>query len=49
VVAGTPEEVAACPQSHTGQALREVLNPPPSTPSLRPKRTPRKNLRSQPR
>jgi len=25
VVQGTPEEVAACPGSHTGKALREVL------------------------
>jgi excinuclease ABC subunit A len=25
VAAGTPEEVAACPESHTGQALRAVL------------------------
>lgn len=28
VVAGTPEEVAACEASHTGQFLRSVLNPP---------------------
>jgi len=27
VVAGTPETVAACPQSHTGTALRPVLEP----------------------
>jgi len=26
VVEGTPEEVAACPESHTGRALREVLD-----------------------
>ena len=26
VVTGTPEEVAACPSSHTGQALARVLN-----------------------
>ena len=25
VVSGTPEEVSACPTSHTGKALREVL------------------------
>jgi excinuclease ABC subunit A len=25
VVAGTPEQIAACPESHTGQALRTVL------------------------
>src|SRR3984957_12104711 len=25
VIAGTPEDVAACPESYTGQALREVL------------------------
>ncbi|MCX8156947.1 MAG: ATP-binding cassette domain-containing protein [Verrucomicrobiae bacterium] len=28
VVEGTPEEVAACPQSYTGQYLRPVLNRP---------------------
>jgi excinuclease ABC subunit A len=28
VAAGTPEEIAACPQSHTGQALRTVLPVP---------------------
>jgi excinuclease ABC subunit A len=27
VVEGTPEQVAACPSSHTGQALREMLDP----------------------
>lgn len=27
VAAGTPEHVAACPESHTGQALRTVLHP----------------------
>jgi excinuclease ABC subunit A len=27
VVAGTPEEVADCPASYTGQALRDVLHP----------------------
>ena len=27
VVAGTPEEVAACAESHTGQFLRQVLVP----------------------
>jgi excinuclease ABC subunit A len=27
VVAGTPEEVAACEASHTGRALRQVLRP----------------------
>jgi excinuclease ABC subunit A len=26
VVTGTPEEVAACPESHTGRYLRELLN-----------------------
>jgi excinuclease ABC subunit A len=30
VAAGTPEQIAACPESHTGQALRTVL-PKPST------------------
>ncbi len=28
VAAGTPEEIAACPASHTGRALREVLPAP---------------------
>ena len=27
VVAGTPEQVAACAESHTGRALAEVLRP----------------------
>jgi len=36
VVAGTPEEVAACPQSHTGQALAPILrHEHPPTPQLR--------------
>jgi excinuclease ABC subunit A len=30
VCAGTPEEVASCPQSYTGQALARVLNPRPA-------------------
>jgi excinuclease ABC subunit A len=29
VAAGTPEEIAACPESHTGRALRTVLSLPP--------------------
>ncbi len=29
VVAGTPEQVAACPKSHTGRFLRAVLRPGP--------------------
>jgi excinuclease ABC subunit A len=36
VAAGTPEEIAACPESHTGRALRTVLLFP--TPSTRPQR-----------
>ncbi len=28
IVAGTPEDVAACPRSHTGKALIDVLGPP---------------------
>jgi excinuclease ABC subunit A len=36
VAAGTPEEIAACPDSHTGRALRTVLLFP--TPSTRPQR-----------
>jgi excinuclease ABC subunit A len=46
VVEGTPEEVAACPDSHTGRALKDALNPPGngSTPTRlssprRPRRT----------
>ncbi|MDB6121309.1 MAG: excinuclease subunit [Pedosphaera sp.] len=27
VAQGTPEDVAACPESHTGQALKEILHP----------------------
>jgi len=35
VAAGTPEKIAACAHSRTGQALREVLRPrPASVPSL---------------
>jgi excinuclease ABC subunit A len=29
VCTGTPEQVAACPESYTGQALQHVLNPKP--------------------
>ena len=29
VAVGTPEQVAACPRSHTGQALRPLLAPQP--------------------
>ena len=36
VAAGTPEEIAACPESHTGRALRTVL-PSPAT-SAKPQR-----------
>ena len=36
VAAGTPEQVAACPESHTGKALRTVLAP--RTRSLSPAR-----------
>jgi len=35
VAAGTPEEIAACPESHTGQALRTVLLLPAATASPR--------------
>ena len=38
VAAGTPEEIAACPESHTGRALRTVL--PLPAPSARPHRHP---------
>jgi excinuclease ABC subunit A len=31
VVAGTPPDVAGCEASYTGQALRQVLTPPPPT------------------
>jgi excinuclease ABC subunit A len=30
VAQGTPEQIAACPHSHTGKALREVLSAAPS-------------------
>jgi excinuclease ABC subunit A len=33
VAAGTPEEIASCPESHTGQALRTVLLLPAATAS----------------
>ncbi|MCX6922627.1 MAG: hypothetical protein NT154_05340, partial [Verrucomicrobia bacterium] len=36
VAAGTPEEIAACPESHTGRALRTVL--PVSAASAKPHR-----------
>jgi excinuclease ABC subunit A len=29
VATGTPEDIAACPASHTGQALRDTLDPRP--------------------
>jgi len=32
LVAGTPEDVAACPRSHTGRALAEVLGTKPAQP-----------------
>ncbi len=35
VVAGTPEQVAACPQSHTGRFLRPVLQPSEQSDSSR--------------
>ena len=35
VAAGTPEEIASCPESHTGQALRTVLLLPAATASPR--------------
>ena len=35
VVAGTPEDIAACPDSHTGRALRTVLPLPSASPSPR--------------
>jgi excinuclease ABC subunit A len=35
VAAGTPEEIAACPDSHTGRALRAVLPLPSASPSPR--------------
>src|SRR5208283_4532756 len=35
VAAGTPEDIAACPESHTGQALRTVLLLPAATASPR--------------
>ncbi|SPE62902.1 UvrABC system protein A [Verrucomicrobia bacterium] len=38
VAQGIPEDVAACPESHTGKALREVLNTPSS--HRRPRSTP---------
>jgi excinuclease ABC subunit A len=37
VAAGTPEEIAACPESHTGRALRTVLPLPAA--SAKPQRT----------
>jgi excinuclease ABC subunit A len=42
VVTGTPEEVAACEQSYTGQALRPVLNPRPTTNGRKAKAAKRK-------
>ena len=30
VAAGAPEDIAACPESHTGRALRPLLAPRPS-------------------
>ena len=35
VAAGTPEQIAACPESHTGQALRTVLPVPAESTRLR--------------
>jgi excinuclease ABC subunit A len=35
VAAGTPEEIASCPESHTGRALRTVLVLPAAAASLR--------------
>ncbi len=35
VAEGTPEEVAACPDSHTGQFLKPLLVPSKSTPATR--------------
>ena len=42
LIAGTPEEVAACETSHTGVALRKAI------PSLAPQLTPKKNGRNPP-
>jgi excinuclease ABC subunit A len=42
VVAGTPEQVAECEQSFTGQALRPVLAPRLATNGRKPKATKRK-------
>ncbi|MGD9854287.1 MAG: excinuclease ABC subunit UvrA, partial [Planctomycetaceae bacterium] len=42
IAAGTPEEVAACTESHTGRALRDVLKV--QSPESRVQRTPRKSL-----
>lgn len=39
IATGTPEDIAACPASHTGRALREMLSPPPP-PETRARRTP---------
>jgi excinuclease ABC subunit A len=35
VAVGTPEQIAACPESHTGQALRTVLRLPISSAETR--------------
>ena len=44
VVAGPPEAVAACPESHTGRALREVLPPTAPAPPSQPRRRSRRPL-----
>ncbi len=41
IVAGTPEEIAACPASYTGHALQEILSPSSPTKARRQSRSER--------
>jgi excinuclease ABC subunit A len=45
VAAGTPEEVAAVPESHTGRALAELLDPPSGSGARGSRRAHRKAAR----
>ncbi|MDF2829436.1 MAG: excinuclease subunit, partial [Mycobacterium sp.] len=38
VAMGTPEDIAATPESYTGQFLGELLSVPPAAPAAAPKR-----------
>ena len=47
VATGTPEEIAAVPDSHTGQFLRPVLGPHPTTKSAPRKKAPARKPRAK--